>query len=830
MTRIRILAFTLVLLFTVGAAAQSGRGLVRVQNSDLVIEVNQADGTYSIRATQDRTRFVAARIGAKINGQWVFSTEYPKHAALASEVADILGQSSQILLTNTGLAGQPDVICALRLHSNPAYADIQVEVWNTSDRAVSVQGIRVLDASKSPAVNLGGRELSDRVLSDSWSEDRPAMRIHDLADAPGGLHRGVGSQLIYNRDVKKAWFAGALTSEKWITVLRLRVDPKQANSVGYEIDSTGTTELTQENSLANSGPEDRIELSLPVGAGEHLSSERVMLSFGRDYHALLETYGDLVRRLHHARTTAPTPIGWWSWTAYYFGLNQDTALTNAQFLSQHLKDQGYDFFHIDEGYQYARGEYGTADARKYPAGMERLEDNVRRLGLIPGIWTSPFQVSERSWVYQNHQDWLVHNHKGEPIRAGRVTKDPETKKNLDQLFVLDTTHPGAQEYLRETYTKVVREWGIRYIKLDFMEDSAVEGVYHRPNTAALEAQRIGLQVIREAVGNDVLLDKDGSPMLNPVGLVDCGRISVDTGHTFEASKEAGPGIAARYYMNRNFFISDPDAFSVSRQAVVDEEWHGGKRPLSLDEAKVSIALSAVSGGMFEIGDDLPTLFLDNDRMALVENRDLIDIARLARASKPLDLMTYAPEDGMPSIFFLRESKRQSLLTVFNWTERTRQHQIAINELGIGPMPHDQVLDLFAPDRPIAENTASVDLELPPHSVRMLKIVNTDVAAAAPAIKVHIPDEPKTGVPVEFSATADDQGVPAIAYIWDFGDGTTARGASLRHPFTHDGSFEGHLRVDGIEGVPFEKSFPVTVTGRIDTRFHPEQFQRHAPEP
>src|SRR5207302_1274701 len=230
MTRIRILAFTLVLLFTVGAAAQSGRGLVRVQNSDLVIEVNQADGTYSIRATQDRTRFVTARIGAKINGQWVFSTEYPKHAALASEVADILGQSSQILLTNTGLAGQPDVICALRLHSNPAYADIQVEVWNTSDRAVSVQGIRVLDASKSPAVNLGGPELSDRVLSDSWSEDRPAMRIHDLADAPGGLHRGVGSQLIYNRDVKKAWFAGALTSEKWITVLRLRVDPKQANT------------------------------------------------------------------------------------------------------------------------------------------------------------------------------------------------------------------------------------------------------------------------------------------------------------------------------------------------------------------------------------------------------------------------------------------------------------------------------------------------------------------------------------------------------------------------------------------------------------------------
>src|SRR5579872_6463355 len=77
-------------------------------------------------------------------------------------------------------------------------------------------------------------------------------------------------------------------------------------------------------------------------------------------------------------------------------------------------------------------------------------------------------------------------------------------------------------------------------------------------------------------------------MLNPVGIVDTGRISVDTGHKFEASREAAPGIAARYYMNRNFYIADPDAFTVSRQTLGEQAWHGGKHPLSLDEAKVSI--------------------------------------------------------------------------------------------------------------------------------------------------------------------------------------------------------------------------------------------------
>ena len=139
------------------------------------------------------------------------------------------------------------------------------------------------------------------------------------------------------------------------------------------------------------------------------------------------------------------------------------------------------------------------------------------------------------------------------------------------MFVLDRTNPAAQEFLRQTYRTLVREWGAKYIKLDFMDNTAIEGYYFRPHTTALEAQRIGLQVIREAVGDDVLLDKDGSPMLNPVGLVDDGRVSQDTGHTFSRSKEAAPGIAARYYMHRNFFINDPDAFTVSRQLLEERE-------------------------------------------------------------------------------------------------------------------------------------------------------------------------------------------------------------------------------------------------------------------
>src|SRR5947199_10789454 len=98
-------------------------------------------------------------------------------------------------------------------------------------------------------------------------------------------------------------------------------------------------------------------------------------------------------------------------------------------------------------------------------------------------------------------------------------------------------------------------------------------------------------------------------------------------------------------MNRNFFVSDPDAFCVSKQTVTDQPWHGGKVPLTLDEAKASIALSAVSGGMYEIGDDLPALGADPERLALIQNQDLIEMIKWGWASKHLYLMSYSQEDN-----------------------------------------------------------------------------------------------------------------------------------------------------------------------------------------
>ena len=802
----------------------------------LQLTANAADGSYTLSVSGNTMPVLSAAAAVKVNGRWLHAADYPKHIVSSASATGELGPAKAITIRYTGREDAPDLLLKLRTYTNAPFGDMQLTASNATGRPIEIQSLRVLESTNEATneatskgksetsgdalISLGGPASDDRVLSDSFSEDRPAMKLRDLGDAENHVHRAVGVQLLYNLESKRSWFIGALTSDKFLSVLRLHMASSgNTTMASYEVDSTGTTELLAENSLQNSPAKDHVELSLKLAPGDELSSERMLFSISNDYHNQLETYARLIRDLHHARVTAPTPIGWWSWTAYYFGLNEGTALTNAQWLSQHLKPLGYTFFHMDEGYQFARGEYATPDASLFPQGVGALERKVMNEGLTPGIWTAPFEVSERSWIYAHHPDWLVHNAQGEPIHIGLVTD------GVDHLYALDTTNPGAQAYLRSTYSTLVNNWGIRYIKMDFMEDSAVEGFYYKPQTTALEAQRIGIQTVRDAVGPNVLLDKDGCELLNPVGLVDMGRISQDTGHTFSSSKDAASGIAARYYMNRNYYLADPDAFSVSTQNVDDQSWHGGAKPLTLDEAKVSIVLSAVSGGLYEIGDDLPTLGEAADRVALVENKELLNMARLGHASFPLDLMTYDAKDLQPSLFLLKESPRQSIVTVFNWTETARHHSLTRSMLHLDPRANYTVSEVFDSSDKSSPLAAALEVQQPSHSVRVFKIINAGLPAKAPAVIAKVASSGKAGESVRFHASPANDADPVLHYTWDFGDGVTMEGADATHAYTHAGIFKARLEATGFAPKPDIQTFSIAITGTIATKYMPDSKRR-----
>jgi len=782
-------------------------------NDQLSLKVNAQEGSYQLfLSLHDGQPVFKSRVAAEVDHQWLRSSDYPRRQASESTFEDDLGSGRQVTVTCSGLDGKPDLVYVLQLYKQRPYGTVQVKVQNSAGKEVTVQAIRSVEVLGEPILNLGGDQAADRILSDSFSEDWPDLALYDLGEAPGGMHRGVGSQLIYNRESKQSLFFGALNSDRFLTVMHLKAEGTGAKAriASFTVESTGTTEIQKDFDLKDSPVDDQVELSLPLKPGEDMTSERLMFEAGPDYHDQLLAYGDAVRRWRNARISSETPIGWWSWTVYYGAINEGEVLSNGDWQAQHLKSLGYNYFQVDEGYQYARGEFATPNATQFPDGMRFVGHHLTGEGLTFGVWTAPFEVTKRAWVYEHHKDWLVHNAKGDPIPIGDVWN-----QKTDTLYALDTTHPGAQKYMQDTYRTLVREWGVRFIKLDFMDTTAIEGYHYRPNTTALEAQRIGLQIIRDAVGDEVILDKDGSPMLNPVGLVDTGRISADTGHSFERTKNAASGIAARFYMQRNFFVNDPDAFNVTATHLMEHAHEHSS--ITLGAAAASIALSAVSGGMYEIGDDMLVLGSEKDRLALVENQDLLNMPKVGRASTPLDLMTYEPEDAQPSIFFLREDQRQAILTVFNWTNTVRSHTLRLTDLGL-PAGHTfAATDVLNQNEAVTLDGDALRLENQPQSVRVIKLIDKSVAAAAPTVTAQVPAAANTGETIvlsALSAQAEAGGVPAVAYHWDFGDGTSADGPKVSHAYTSAGEFTIQLTVDGVDGVPAHQDFSVKVTGNL----------------
>lgn len=767
--------------------------------SSLQVGVSKTQGVWELSQKGAKAALFESATAAEIDGKWFKSTACQKQNVQAGSFTDELGSGSRTRISYLSCGDAPQFLIEARSYHDREFTSLAVRVVNTTGRTVYVSRIRLVDAAGTLLSNLGPPEKT-RVLSDSYSEDTPVVRIYNLLDPQHSTHVAVGSQLIFNRQSGMSFFAGALTARRWLTVVHL-------NRGKFTIDNEGTTELTATKSLDPKRPADHIELRIALQPGQELASEELLLATGPRYLETLRAYGEAVRVANHARIPEQAPWGWWSWSAYYFGVSQGVALTNAEWMAAHLRDAGFRYLHLDEGYDYARGEYTTPNKHNFPEGMARFFRSVLSLGLTPGLWTAPFEISERSWVYRNHEDWLVKNRDGEPIYLGK-------EKGVDGIFALDTTNPGAQEYLRKTYSTIAHDWGVRYIKLDFMESSAVEGVRYRQNTSALEALRIGLEIIRDAVGDDVVLDKDGSPMLTPVGLVDAGRISNDTEHSFQGTFDAASGIAGRFFMNRNFFVADPDAFCVSNYRSTDPEWDELK-PVTFEEAKAAIVLSAMAGGMFEIGDDLPALGTEPERLQLVTNNDLLKLMRLSRAATPLDLMTFDPADLQPSIFWARESKRQGLLAVFNWTAEQKQRVISLPEdLRPGKWKGSEIFGAMQ----VSIAAHSIRFEQPPHSVRVIKLTDENSPALAPEVSIAGVRSVRTGDTVTLEAKHVENGNPLIEYRWDFGDGTSGRGRTVRHTFTHPATFAVSVRAESMDGPYATAKYTVSVTGQMDTSF------------
>ena len=202
------------------------------------------------------------------------------------------------------------------------------------------------------------------------------------------------------------------------------------------------------------------------------------------------------------------------------------------------------------------------------------------------------------------------------------------------------------------------------------------------------------------------------------------------------------------------------------------------------------------------------------------------MAQLGRASVPLDLMTFRHEDEQPSVFLLRQDRRQTMLAVFNWTDAPRSHSF-LGGISVFPRAPFRGVGCSRSQQPRCFSEESLELrEQSPHSVRLIKVVDTAMPAGSPSLTINAPSSAEVAKPVTASVSCDPDGVPAFSYHWDFGDGTSAEGPQATHTYTMAGTYSIKISAEGADGIPANRTVSIGVTGAVDSRYHLMKNRRY----
>ena len=204
--------------------------------------------------------------------------------------------------------------------------------------------------------------------------------------------------------------------------------------------------------------------------------------------------------------------------------------------------------------------------------------------------------------------------------------------------------------------------------------------------------------------------------------------------------------------------------------------------------------------------------------------------RLGRAARPLDLMTFRPEDQAPSVFFLVEDSHQAMLAVFNWAERPLSRTLTVAGLGL-PAGHSfHAFDVLNQDEAVPLHGGTLEISnQAPHSVRLVKLTDDSVPAAAPQVTIQAPASATAGQAFSLSAAPAGNSAPAISYHWDFGDGTEAAGQKLSHTYTLAGNYTGKLTVKGVEGLSATEDFAIKASGTVKPQYDLSRNRRYTGE-
>src|ERR1043166_4390522 len=125
---------------------------------------------------------------------------------------------------------------------------------------------------------------------------------------------------------------------------------------------------------------------------------------------------------------------------------------------------GCEYFVIDAGwYAEANEDWSQTigawqlSKTRWPRGFKFLLDQIKQAGMVPGLWLEPEVAGAKSVLAQKPDNWFLMRH------GKRVFKNSR--------LMLDFRNPEVRSYLDRVIARLVSDYGIGYIKMDYNVDS-----------------------------------------------------------------------------------------------------------------------------------------------------------------------------------------------------------------------------------------------------------------------------------------------------------------------------------------------------------------------
>ncbi len=374
----------------------------------------------------------------------------------------------------------------------------------------------------------------------------------------------------------------------------------------------------------------------------------------------------------------PVMSGYCTW--YHAHASNETSLKNlADFAKkENLKDFGFDFLQIDDGWQKSRrdfSDYDHAPKATYPSGMKQTAENLNADGFVAGLWLTPFAWDSK--VLADHLDLFAKTPAGE-VYAVKWAGD-----------CLDMTNPAAQQYLSQTISRITHDWGFKYLKVDglwagtattilypnpqYKPDDYGNAVFHDRTATNISAYRLGLRTLRKAAGDDVFIcgcnvAQNHRTLAGSIGLLDAMRVGPDITAKWDSIAGRAAVYATReYFLNGRVWWNDPDCLML-------------RDPLTLDEARAWGSFIAISGQLNVVSEDLAKL--PKEKLDILK-RTMPNVPHEAR---PLELFSQSQPQTWQAHIGEGEAAHE-IVGLFNWDEKeSTTMKVDTKQLGLGDGP------------------------------------------------------------------------------------------------------------------------------------------------